>query len=55
MPVDLELGSVGYEALRKALGQELDMDAVAKIGVRVGNYRDEVVYRGKGIAAKVRV
>jgi hypothetical protein len=51
----LALGSVGYEALRKALGQELEMDAVARIGVRVGNYRDEVFYRGKGIAAKVRV
>jgi hypothetical protein len=51
----LALEGVGYEALRKALGHELEMDAVAKIGVRVGNYRDEVIYRGKGIAAKVRV
>ena len=55
LPVDLALGSVGYEALRKALGQELELDAVARVGVKVERYRDEVFYRGKGIAAKVRV
>lgn len=55
LPVDLVLGGVGYDALRKALGQELELDAVAKIGVRVRNYKDIVHYKGNGIVAKVRL
>lgn len=55
LPVDLVLGGVGYDALRKALGKELELDAIAKVGVRVKNYADIVQYRGNGIAAKVRV
>ncbi|OKO95686.1 hypothetical protein PENSUB_11198 [Penicillium subrubescens] len=55
LPVDLVLGGVGYDALRKALGQELVLDAVAKVGVRVKNYADIVNYHGNGLAAKVRV
>jgi hypothetical protein len=55
LPVDLVLGGVGYDALRKALGQELELDTVAKVGVRVKNYVDIVNYHGNGIAAKVRV
>lgn len=46
---------MGYDALRKALGQSLEMDAVAKVGVQIRNYVDVVLYRGKGIAAKVRI
>jgi hypothetical protein len=41
--------------LRKALGQELELDAVAKVGVRVKNYKDIVHYKGNGIAVKVRL
>ncbi|KAJ6012712.1 hypothetical protein N7522_003067 [Penicillium canescens] len=55
LPVDLNIGGVGYDALRKALGQSLEMDAVAKVGVQIRNYVDVVLYRGKGIAAKVRI
>ncbi|KAJ5176274.1 uncharacterized protein N7482_002151, partial [Penicillium canariense] len=55
LPVDLVLGGVGYDALRKALGQSLEMDAVAKVGVRIKKYADIVFYRGKGIGAKVRI
>ncbi|KAJ5747773.1 uncharacterized protein N7511_009469 [Penicillium nucicola] len=55
LPVDLDIGGVGYDALRKALGQSLEMDAVAKVGVQIGEYEDVVLYRGKGIAAKVRI
>ncbi|KAJ5105442.1 hypothetical protein NUU61_002789 [Penicillium alfredii] len=55
LPVDLALGGVGREALRKALGQSLELDAVARVGVRILNYVDVVLYRGKGIAAKVRI
>ncbi|KUM65364.1 hypothetical protein ACN42_g1706 [Penicillium freii] len=55
LPVDLDMGGVGYDALRKALGQSLEMDAVAKVGVLIGNYVDVILYHGKGIAAKVRI
>ncbi|CAI7564563.1 unnamed protein product [Penicillium glandicola] len=54
LPVDLDMSGVGYDALRKALGQSLEMDAVAKVGVLIGNYMDVILYHGKGIAAKVR-
>ncbi|OQE36326.1 hypothetical protein PENCOP_c012G04621 [Penicillium coprophilum] len=55
LPVDLDIGGVGYDALRKALGQSLEMDAAAKVGVLIGNYMDVILYHGKGIAAKVRI
>lgn len=55
LPVNLNMGGVGYDALRKALGQSLEMDAFAKVGVQIGNYMDVVSYHGKGIAAKVRI
>jgi hypothetical protein len=48
------MGGVGYEALRKALGQSLEMDAVANVGIQMKNYVDVVLYHGKGIAAKVK-
>ncbi|KAI3126357.1 hypothetical protein DTO027I6_7032 [Penicillium roqueforti] len=54
LPVDLDMGGVGYDALRKALGQSLEMDAVAKVGVLIGNYMDIIFYHGKGISARVR-
>ncbi|OOQ82149.1 hypothetical protein PEBR_41813 [Penicillium brasilianum] len=55
LPVELILDGVGYDALRKALGQELVLDAVAKVGVRVKNYTDIVHYHGNGITSKVRI
>ena len=48
------MGGVGYDALRKALGQSLEMDAIANVGIRIQNYVDVILYHGKGIAAKVR-
>ena len=55
LPVDLVLGGLGYEALRKALGQSLELDAVAKVGIQIENYNDVAFYQGRGIAAKVRL
>lgn len=55
LPVELDMGGVGYDTFRRALGQTLQMDAVAKIGVKVGNYVDIVGYNGTGIGAKVRL
>ncbi|KAJ5113377.1 hypothetical protein N7456_001911 [Penicillium angulare] len=54
LPVDLVLGGGAYDALRRALGQSLAMDTVAKVGIKLDHYEDHVVYRGKGIEAKVR-
>jgi hypothetical protein len=49
------LGGVGYDALRRALGQSLLLDAVAKVGIKIENYEDIVFYNGSGIGAKVRI
>ena len=55
LPVDLDLGSVGYEALRKALGGTLKLDAKAIVGARLGEYETVITYEGEGIGARVRV
>ncbi len=55
LPVDLDLGGAGYEALKNALGGTLKMDAIADVGVKIGEYSDLLFYRGKGIGAKVRI
>lgn len=55
LPVDWDLGSVGYDAVKKALNGELKVEAKAKVGVRVGRWREKVWYVGKGIGARVQL
>ncbi|KAI4202225.1 MAG: hypothetical protein LQ350_002740 [Teloschistes chrysophthalmus] len=55
LPVDWDLGSVGYDAVRKALNGELKVEAEAKVGVKVGRWRERVWYVGKGIGARVKL
>lgn len=55
LPVDLNLGGAGYEVLKNALGGTLKLDAIASIGVRIGEYLDVIHYKGEGIGAKVRI
>ena len=55
LPVDWDLGSVGYEAVRKALGGNLKLNARAEVGVRVDNFETSVWFRGGGIGAKIRL
>ncbi|KAL4978077.1 hypothetical protein BDW66DRAFT_130926 [Aspergillus desertorum] len=55
LPVDLNLGGIGYDAVKRAVGGTLDLDTVAKVGVRIEKYIDTVHYRGKGIKAKVKL
>lgn len=55
LPVELDLGGAGYEALRKALGGTLKLDAVAEVGVKLGEYENIISYKGKAIGAKVRI
>lgn len=53
LPVDWSLGSVGYEAVRKALGGQLRLNATATIGVRIGEWEEQIWFIGHGIGAKV--
>lgn len=55
LPVEWSLGSVGYEAIRKALGGELHLSAIADVGVRLGNFEELLWFKGNGIGAKVRL
>ena len=55
LPVDWSLGSVGYDAIRQALGGTLKLDARATVGVRVGRWEQEVWFIGRGIGASVRI
>ncbi|KAL4785730.1 hypothetical protein BJX76DRAFT_323479 [Aspergillus varians] len=53
LPVDLNLGGIGYDAVKRAVGGTLDLDTIANVGVRIENYNDTIHYRGKGIKAKI--
>lgn len=55
LPVDWSLGSVGYEAVRRALGGRLKLAAFAEVGVGVGEWREVLWFRGAGIGAAVRI
>lgn len=55
LPVDWSLGSVGYDAVKRALGGQLKLSAEAEAGVRIGEWRERVWFRGSGIGASVRL
>lgn len=55
LPVELDVGGIGYDGLKKALGGSLRLDAVASVGVRIHRFRETVVYRGRGISSNVRL
>ncbi|KAH8697198.1 hypothetical protein BGW36DRAFT_378185 [Talaromyces proteolyticus] len=55
LPVELYLNGVGYEAVKRAFGGTLRMDARAEVGVTLGEYSTTVFYQGKGIGAKIRI
>lgn len=55
LPVHWSMGSVGYDAIRSAIGGRLKLDAYANVDVRLGNWRESVWYIGKGIGASVRI
>ncbi|KAI9714412.1 MAG: hypothetical protein M1820_000373 [Bogoriella megaspora] len=52
LPVDWSLASVGYEAVRKALGGTLKLSAKAVVDVRIGMYKQNVWFHGGQIGAK---
>ncbi|CAO2658774.1 Nn.00g064970.m01.CDS01 [Neocucurbitaria sp. VM-36] len=55
LPVDWSLGSVGYEAIRKALGGQLKLSAFAHVGIRIGEWRETIWFQGGKIGANVRL
>lgn len=55
LPVDWSVGSVGYDAVRKALGGKLKLDAHATVDIRLGNWKESLWYIGKGIGARVEL
>ncbi|KAK2749596.1 hypothetical protein FQN57_005818 [Myotisia sp. PD_48] len=55
LPVEVDLGGAGYQALKDALGGTLKMDAIAEIGVKLGEYTTILNYYGQGIGARVRI
>ena len=54
-PVDWSLGSVGYDAIRKALGGQLKLSAMADVSVRIGRWNQKIWFKGKAIGANVRL
>jgi hypothetical protein len=55
LPVEWSVDSVGYGKLREALGGRMKLDARAKVGVRIGEWREWVWFWGRGIGAGVRL
>lgn len=53
LPVDWSLGSIGHDAVKKALGGTLKVEAEAKVGVRIGKWKEKVWFKGNGIGARV--
>ena len=45
---------MGYDIIRRALGGELVVDAVADIVATIGNWRGRIRYNGEGVGANVR-
>ena len=55
LPVDWSLGGVGYGAVRDALGGSLKLDATADVGIKVGQWEEDIWFKGKGIGASVEI
>ena len=53
--MDWDLGSVGYEAVREAVGGRLKLDASAEVGVGVGLWEQRVWFQGRGVGAGIRL
>ncbi|KAI2473400.1 hypothetical protein F4781DRAFT_380223 [Annulohypoxylon bovei var. microspora] len=55
LPVEWSLDSIGYDAIRKAVGGTLKLDAYADVDMRLGNWKETLWYQGKGIGASVQL
>lgn len=54
LPVQWSLDSVGYDAVKNALGGTLQLDAKGTVGIRLGLWTEKVWYTGRGIGANIR-
>ena len=54
LPVDLDLGGAGYDALKKALGGTLKLDTAAEVRAKLGEYAEVLAFEGRQIGTKVR-
>ena len=54
LPVDWTLDGVGFDAVKKALNRELKLDAMAYVGIKVGNWEENIWFQGKGVGARIR-
>ena len=55
LPVEWSLGSVGYDAVKEALGGTLMLGAKAVVSLRVGNWQQTVDFEGDGIGAHIQL
>lgn len=55
LPVDWSLGSVGYEAIKRAVGGSLKLAAKATVGVKIGLWEERIWFVGRGIGARIRL
>ncbi|KAH9881369.1 hypothetical protein IAQ61_000093 [Plenodomus lingam] len=55
LPVEWSLGSVGYGAIKQALGGKLKLSAFAHVGIRIGEWRESIWFKGGQIGANVRL
>ncbi|CAN9375639.1 unnamed protein product [Alternaria alternata] len=55
LPVDWSFGSLGYQAIKRALGGQLKLSAFAYVGVRIGEWREDIWFQGGKIGANVRL
>ncbi|KAI2632403.1 hypothetical protein GGR54DRAFT_34100 [Hypoxylon sp. NC1633] len=55
LPVSWSIDSVGYDAVRRAIGGQLKLDAYADVDMRLGNFKESLWYQGKGIGASVQL
>ena len=55
LPVDWSLGSVGYDAIRNAVGGRLKLAARATVGIRIGRWEERIWFLGRGIGAHIRL
>ena len=55
LPVSWDVGDVGYDAVRDALGGTLKLDAKANATVKIGDWEENLWFIGGGIGAHVRL
>ncbi|KAJ4506731.1 hypothetical protein HRR83_009549 [Exophiala dermatitidis] len=53
LPVDWNSNALG--TIREALGGSLKVDARADVGVRIGEWQEQIWYEGHGLRAKIRL